>query len=67
MAVEEAIYTVHMNATWDRSRYVSFRLTLLLSHHIGYCPRRSQIADGTSDSYAIAFRSVDAPGSCGVK
>jgi hypothetical protein len=47
--VEEAIYTVHMSAAWGRSRYVSFRLPLLLSHHIGDCPRRSEIVGGTSD------------------
>jgi hypothetical protein len=50
MAVEEEIYAVPMNATRGRSRYVSFRLFLLLSHHIGDCPRRSEIVDGTSDS-----------------
>ena len=38
-----------MNATWDRGRYVSFRLPLLLSHHVGDCPRRSEIVDGASD------------------
>jgi len=43
MAVEEAIYA------GGRSRYVSFRLPLLLSHYIGDYPRRSEIVDGTSD------------------
>src|ERR1700730_13371037 len=43
MAVEEAIYA------GGRRRYVSFRLPLLLSRHIGDRPRRSEIVDGTSD------------------
>ncbi len=38
-----------MNATRGRSRYVSFGLSLLLSHHVGDCPRRSEIVDGASD------------------
>src|SRR5882757_7392632 len=38
-----------MNPTRGQSRYVSFRLPLLLSHHIGDCPPRSEIVDGTSD------------------
>jgi len=49
MAVEETIYAVHMNATRGRSRHVSSRLPLLLSHHNGDCPRRSEIVDGTSN------------------
>ena len=43
-AVEET-----MNATRGRCRYVSFGLSLLLSHHVGDCPRRSEIVDGASD------------------
>ena len=38
-----------MNATRGRCRYVSFGLSLLLSHHVGDCPRRSEIVDGASD------------------
>jgi hypothetical protein len=38
-----------MDGTRGRSRYVSFGLSLLLSHHVGDCPRRSEIMDGASD------------------